>query len=114
MKDYTFKAKQGLVSLTMVLLVLGSSNPLFAKSTSEKIKSGIDASAETLKEGVDKTGEIAEKTETGVKKGIKKMGEKVEDMQTYFRQKFHEQATFHHATVSDVTFNGHHMATVVK
>ncbi len=114
MKDYTLKIKQGFVFLTMVLLTLGSSNPLFGKSAGDKIKSGIDSSAETLKHGVDKTGEIAENAKASIKKGVKKFGEKVEDLQTYFRQKFHEQATVGPATVSDVTFNGHHMATIVK
>lgn len=110
----TINVKQSLVFLTMVLLTLGSSPSLFAKSTSDKIKSGIDTGAETLKEGVDKTEEIAENTKANVKKGIKKFGEKVEDLQTYVRKKFHEQATVGPATVSDVTFNDQPMAAIVK
>jgi hypothetical protein len=106
--------KQGLVFVTVLSLALSSSNLLFAKSTSDKIKGGIETAADTLKEGVDKTGEIAENTKDNVKKGIKKFGEKIEDIQTYFRQKFHEEATVGSATVSDVTFNGHQMATVVN
>jgi hypothetical protein len=108
------KIKKDFVFLTTALIALSSSNLLFAKSTSDKIKGGIEASADTLKQGVDKTVEIAENTKDSVKKGIKKFGEKVEDLQTYFRKKFHEQATVGPATVSDVTFNGNPMVTVVK
>lgn len=113
MKDYTLKIQRS-VFLAMAVFSLGSSNLLLAQTTGEKVKSGIDASAQKLKEGVDKTGEIAQNTKESVKKGIKKFGEKVEDLQTYFRKKFHEQTTVGPATVSDVTFNGHHMAAIVK
>ncbi|HEX2579562.1 MAG TPA: hypothetical protein VHK67_04075 [Rhabdochlamydiaceae bacterium] len=114
MKYDTSKVKRS-VFLAMIVLSLGSSNLLLAeRTTSDKIKGGIQTSADTLKKGVDKTKEIAENTKEGVKKGAKKFGEKVEDLQTYFRKKFHEQATVGHATVSDVTFNGHSMAAIVK
>jgi len=113
MKDYTLKVKRG-IFLAMVVFSLGSSTLLQAQTTGDKIKSGIDTSAENLKKGVDKTGEIAENTKENVKKGIKKFGEKVEDLQTYFRKKFHEQTTVGPATVSDVTFNDHRMVAIVK
>lgn len=108
------KIKQSIVFLAVVLLTLGSFPSLFAKNTGDKIKDGIDTGAETLKHGVDKTGEITENTKVHVKKGIKKFGEKVEDLQAYFQKKIHEQATVDSTTVSDVTFNGHSMATIVK
>ncbi len=114
MKNYIWTTKQRLVFLTMILVSLGSTSPAFAKSAGDKIKGGIDTTADALKKGVDKTGETFDDAKTGVKKGIKKFGEKVEDLQTYFRKKFHEQVTVDPTTVSDVTFNGHHMATIVK
>jgi hypothetical protein len=119
MRDYTWKIKQGFIAVTLALLTLGSSNLAWAKSADQKntennIKSGIDATADSLKKGVDKAGDKIADAKESLKKGAKKFGEKVEDLQTYFRKKFHEQATFGPATVSDVTFNGHHLATVVK
>lgn len=114
MKNYTWKVKQSFVVLTAALFVLGSSNLAYAKSTEDKIKSGIDSAAEGIKTGVEKSADAIEASKESVKKGIKKCGEKIEDMQTYFRKKFHEQVTVGPATVSDVTFNGHHLATVVR
>jgi hypothetical protein len=114
MKHYTWTMKQGLVFLTVGLVTLGSTTSAFAKSTSDKIKGGIDTTAEALKKGVDKTGDALDDAKAGVKKGAKKFGEKVEDLQTYFRKKFHDQVTVESTTLSEVTFNGHHMAAVVK
>jgi hypothetical protein len=114
MKNYTLKIKQGPVFLTVILLALGSYNSIYAKSAGDTIKSGIETTADALKKGVDKTGETIDDAKAGIKKGIHKFGEKVEDLQAYFSQKFHEQSTFGPATVSDVTFNGQHMATIVK
>lgn len=101
MKDYTWKAANSFIILTVALLTLGSSNLAWAKSkekkqVEEKIKGGIDTAADTLKKGVEKT------------------GDKIEDIQTYFRKKFHEQTSSGPATVTDVKFNGHSLAAVVK
>ena len=114
MKNYRLKIKQGLVFSTVILLALGSYNSIYAESAGDKIKGGIETTADALKKGVDKTGETIDNAKAGIKKGAKKFGEKVEDLQTYFRKKFHEQSTFGPATVSDVTFNGSHMAAIVK
>lgn len=101
MKDYTWKAGKSFIILTVALLTLGSSNLAWAKSaekknTEEKIKSGIDTAADTLKRGVEKT------------------GDKIEDIQNYFRKKFHEKTVSGMVTVTDVKFNGHNLAAVVK
>ncbi|MBS0648082.1 MAG: hypothetical protein JSS10_02520 [Verrucomicrobia bacterium] len=101
MKNYTWKAANSFIILTVALLTLGSSNLAWAKSpakkkTEEKIKGGIDTAADTLKKGVEKAGDT------------------IEDMQTYFRKKFHEQVTSGPATVTDVKFNGHSFAAIVR
>ncbi len=116
MKDYTRNFNKSFIVLTVALFTLGSSNLAWAKDkgAEEKIKGGIDTAADALKKGVEKTGDAVESAKAGIKKGVAKMGEKVEDMQAYFRKKFHETATVGPATVSEVTFNGHHFAAVVK
>ena len=113
------KFKRHFIVLTVALLTLGSSNVAWAKShdqktTGDKIKSGIDTSAEYLKKGVEKTGDAFEAIEAKFQEGKKKFGEKVEDLQAYFHKKYHEQAKFGLVSVSDVKFNDHRFAAVVK
>jgi hypothetical protein len=95
------KTVKGLVTVTLALLALTAPNSAYAeegkqKSVESKIKDGIDTAAGTLK------------------KGVEKCGDKLEDVQNYFRKKFHETTTAGPATVTDVKFNGYHLAAVVK
>jgi len=117
MRNYTSKFKRNFIVLAVALLTLGSSNVAWAKdqkTTGDKIKSGIDTSAEYLKKGVDKTGEAADAIEAKFKEGKKKFGEKVEDLQTYFRKKYHDHARFGGVSVTNVTLNDHRFAAVVN
>ncbi len=92
---------KGLVVATMALLGLSAPSCTYAKEATQKpveskIKDGIDTAAHTLK------------------KGVEKCGDKLEDIQNYCRKKFQETTTVGSATVTNVTFNGHHLATIVK
>lgn len=119
MKNYATKIKRDFIVLTVALLTLGSSNAAWAKSheqktTGDKIKGGIDTSAQYLKKGVDKTGDAIEAVEVKFQEGKKKFGEKVEDLQTYVRKKYHEHAKFGGVSATDVTLNDHRLAAVVN
>jgi len=67
------RAVKGLVTIAVALAALGSPNLAYAKSPEKKeaeskIKDGIDTAANALK------------------KGVEKCGDKIEDVQNYFRR----------------------------
>ena len=98
MKDYTWKAANSrFIVMAVTLLALGSSDSAWGQeNTEDKIKSGIDTTADALK------------------KAVEKIGDKLEDIQDYFHKKFHEQTSVGPATVTDVKFNDHSLAAIVK
>jgi hypothetical protein len=94
---------KGLAIVTVAVLALSAPSSVYAnakerehKPVESKIKDGIDTTAHALK------------------KGTEKCGDKLEDVQNYFRNKFHETTTIGPAVVSDVKFNGHHLVAIVK
>lgn len=99
MRNRTLRTTQGLIIFGAALALLATPALECANAnltTEDKIKEGIDSAACTLK------------------KGVEKCGDKIEDVQNYFRKQFHETVVIGPATVTDVKFNGHHLAAVVK
>jgi len=84
-----------------------------AHSVKKGVEAGVEKAGDKIDDAKDAIKDAQHKAKKALKKGIKKFGEKVEDIQIYFRKTFQEQVTVGPATLSEVTFNGTHMATIV-